>query len=403
MLESLKNTFRRLVAAQQTQTFRYLYDVFSLEDRLTGLIGPRGVGKTTLLIQVIKKQFPELKGVFYFSADHIYFNTNSLYQFVEGLYDNEDIHTFFIDEIHKYPNWDQEIKNLYDSFPKISIVFSGSSSLDLVKGSYDLSRRARLYTLQGMSFREYLNFKTDSRYQPIDFKQLLENPLDYNHYLQAISKIKVHFKEYLYKGYYPFFVEGESTYYEKILRLVEKTIYEDIAGFYKLKTQNLIYFKKILNYFSTIEPGSFNHHKLAKNLGVDDKTVAHYMNILESTGLIRSAYAYPKGKALLKSPEKIFLNNTTLVGATNAALGENQPIGTIRELFFLQTIQNIDMPIFCAEQGDYRTKDYGFEIGGKNKTTKQIKNAALKTYLVKDDIFSATKREIPLYLFGFIY
>jgi uncharacterized protein len=403
MLDSLKGTFRRLIAAQQTQTYRYLYDKFTLEDRLIGLIGPRGVGKTTLLLQIIKNRFTDLQGVFYFSADHIYFNSHHLYQFIEDLYRNEEITTFFIDEIHKYPNWEQELKNLYDGFPKIKIVFSGSSSLDLVKGSYDLSRRARLHTLEGLSFREFLNFKTHRSLDAIHFEALLENPLGFNSILPDIPQLKNHFKAYLQGGYYPFFLEGESTYFERILRVVDKTIYEDISGFYKLKTQNLPIFKRILNYLSTIEPGTFSHHNLAKNLAIDDKTATHYLSILESTGLIRTIHPYAKGNQILRKPEKVFLNNTTLSSAINSALGESQSIGLMRELFFLQSTHNANIQVFYSKIGDYRTKEYAFEIGGKNKNNTQLKESDIPSFLIKDEIIFATKTEIPLYLFGFLY
>jgi uncharacterized protein len=403
MLDSLKGTFTRLIHEQQSKTYRYLYPALSNKDRLVGIIGARGVGKTTLLLQYIKNHFPSLEGVFYFSADHIYFNSNTLYGFVEERVLTEGIHHFFIDEIHKYPNWDQELKNLYDGFPKLKIVFSGSSSLDLVKGTYDLSRRVKLYTLHGLSFREYLNFKTNSNYDAIDFKTFLEDPASFNEVISSIPLLKGHFKEYLQYGYYPFFLEGLDAYYDRILRIVEKTIYEDISKFYKLKTQNLAIFQKILNYLSAIEPGNFNTHNLAKNLSIDDKTGAHYLNILRETGLVRMVFPNAKGNQVLRKIEKIFLNNTTLSYAVNSALGENLSIGLVRELFFLQSIQNAHKNILYSEVGDYKTKDYLFEIGGKNKTRHQTRNATLPAWLVKEDILYATKHEIPLYFFGFLY
>lgn len=403
MLDSLKGTYTRLINNQQMSQFRYLYDEFALNERLTGIIGPRGVGKTTLMLQYIKSHFPNLNDVFYFSADHLYFNTNTIYQFIEYLYQHEGIKVFFIDEIHKYQNWDQELKNIYDGFPDINIVFSGSSSLDLVKGSYDLSRRATLHTLVGLSFREYLNFKTNSNYSAIDYNHLINKPDDYNQILPNIPKVKGLFKSYLMQGYYPFFLEGESAFYEKILRVVDKTIHEDIAGFYNLKTQNLSIFKKIINYLSTIEPGKFSYHNLSKNLGVDDKTAAHYITILQDTGLIRAILPYAKGNQILRKPEKVFLSNTTLTYAVNNALGESCSLGLVRELYFLQSLQNNTGTVFYSETGDYRLYDTIYEIGGKNKTSKQLKSAIVPSFIVKDDILFATRNEIPLMLFGFLY
>lgn len=166
--------FERLLNDTSMVHHRYLYHQFDLKNRLTGLIGARGVGKTTLLLQLIKQHYPGLKHVFYFSADHIYFKEKTLYGFIEELYLQQAITSFFIDEIHKYENWNQELKNIYDGFPEVKIVFSGSSSLDLIKGSYDLSRRAVMYHLPGLSFREYLNFSFNTDYESYSFSELMQ-------------------------------------------------------------------------------------------------------------------------------------------------------------------------------------------------------------------------------------
>ena len=168
MLNSLKMIYQRLLDEVSLEYHRFLYAEFKLNSRITGLIGARGVGKTTMLLQIIKEQF-DTKNTFYFSADHIYFEKSTIYEFIEQLYLTDGITNFFIDEIHKYKNWSQELKNIYDGFPAIKIIFSGSSSLDLIKGSHDLSRRAKLYHLPGMSFREYLNFRTNSKFTKIRF------------------------------------------------------------------------------------------------------------------------------------------------------------------------------------------------------------------------------------------
>ena len=170
MIQFLHETYERLLEGVGTNTHRYLFEQFHLDNRLTGLIGPRGVGKTTLMLQYIKEKIVNKKNVFYVSADNIYFSDNTLLGFVNELFQTEDIDCFFIDEIHKYPNWNQELKNIYDSFPNVKLIFSGSSSIDLVKGSYDLSRRAKLFYLHGLSFREYLLFSTQNNYPVITYE-----------------------------------------------------------------------------------------------------------------------------------------------------------------------------------------------------------------------------------------
>jgi predicted AAA+ superfamily ATPase len=251
---------------------RYLYPKFDLRGRLTGLVGPRGVGKTTMLLQYIKNELVKEKNGFYFSADLVYFQQSNLLQFVNDLHLKEGYKIIFIDEIHKYHGWDQELKNIYDAFPSLKIVFSGSSMLyrsrsDLVTASHDLSRRAKLYRLQGLSFREYLNFSQNLHLEPCSFQELMEGSST-----PEIPKILTHFQTYLAQGYYPFVFEDPHSYHEKVSRIIEKTISEDIANYYNLKTSNLQYFKKILTYLSSIPPGELNIHNLSQNLSIDHKT-----------------------------------------------------------------------------------------------------------------------------------
>lgn len=403
MVDFIKTTFHRLIQELDIDTYRYLYPKFNINNRLTGIIGPRGVGKTTLMLQYIKNHLYGNNKVFYFSADHIYFNDGTLLSFIEELYRSEGISIFFIDEIHKYKKWNQEIKNIYDAFPSIKIIFSGSSSIDLVKGSYDLSRRATLFHLHGLSFREYLNFKTGSQFNPIPFDQMLTHYAEYDASLSLIPKIKGHFKDYLEKGYYPFLFEDQYSYYEKIERIIGKMIFEDIANYYNLHTTNLGYFKKILKFLASIPPGHINIHNLSQNLGIDGKTAYNYLNILEETELVRFIYPYQGGNQQLKKPEKIFLNNTTLLYALNNYVGQDASMGTVRELFFIQSIMNTGKNIFYSKMGDFQTATTVFEIGGKNKKRQQIKHADLPAILVKDDIFVTSQNTIPLFYFGFLY
>jgi len=402
MLDSLKMIFQRLLDATVTTHFRSLYQEFNLKNRLTGLVGPRGVGKTTLLIQYIKNNFPTLANVFYFSADHIYFKDKTLYEFVETLFLKESIHTFFIDEIHKYLNWSQELKNLYDGFPHITIVFSGSSSLDLIKGSYDLSRRAKMYHLPGLSFREYLNFQCAASFERYDLKDLMSDPQQFNSHLSNFSGMLGHFHQYLKQGFYPFVQENAGSYYEKLLAIIEKTIYEDITNYYNLKTANLIYLSKILNYLASIPPGNISTYNVGKNLGIDDKTAASYLLMLKETGLVEIIYAVATGNQVLRKPEKVFLDNTNLHYALQSDSAKPTDLGTVRELAFVQSTVNAGLLVFHHKTADYQIGQYVYEIGGKNKTRQQLQGIK-DAFLVKDDIVVASSGVIPLFYFGFLY
>lgn len=397
----LQQTYERLLDNTDLSSKRYLYDSFKLS-RLTGLIGPRGVGKTTLMLQYIKENLSQDHKVFYFSADSIYFQQTTLVDFINDLYNLEGYRIFFIDEIHKYPNWNQELKNIYDAFPDIKVVYSGSSMLELVRGSHDLSRRAKIYHLPGMSFREYLNFVTKSDIAPIELSELLNNPKKFNH-LGLIDKMMGYFKDYLATGYYPFVFEEPHTYYERVLRIIDKIIFEDIPSYFDLKTHNLHLFKKILSYLATIPPGEVNTNNIAKNMNVAHQTVFNYLSILESVGLIQMIYPFEGGNQYLRKPQKIFLHNTTLLYTCQQFVGESLYKGTLRELYFIQALRDANHKVYYSKQADYRTKDTVFEIGGKNKTAKQIVDIEIPAFLVKDDILVATNQSIPLSYLGFLY
>ncbi len=397
MYRFILETYRRLIEELSLRKTRFLYPLFHIRNRLTGLIGPRGVGKTTLMLQYIKEKLYKEGKCFYFTADHIYFQEITLLEFVSNLYQNEGYQIIFIDEIHKYQNWNQELKNLYDSFPSIKIVFSGSSMLDLVKGSYDLSRRAVLFHLPGLSFREYLNFVGDFDLNPISLETLLQEPPQID-----VPRLLPYFQDYLRNGYYPFVLEDVHSYYEKLTRVIDKTIYEDIANYYNLKTPNLHYFKKILTYLASIPPGELVIHNLAQNLGIDDKTTQHYLSILGSVGLVREIYPIEGGGKRIRKPSKIFLNNTTLMHTLQQYLEQPISKGMERELFFVQSFQDAGIELFYSNEGDFQTMKVVFEIGGKNKTRRQLKEAKKPSYLVKDDILTPLKGEIPLFMSGFI-
>ncbi|NDK07799.1 AAA family ATPase [Candidatus Gracilibacteria bacterium] len=396
------NTFfeiqKNLIASNYSEK-RELFNEINFTERLIGVIGPRGVGKSTLLLQYLKTK--DLRVSLYISADNIYFLENKLFDFALRFVREYDGKLLIIDEIHKYRNWQQELKNIYDSFPTLQIIFSGSSSIDLVLGNYDLSRRAKLYYLEGFSLREYINFVYKQKLKKITLQDLLQNHISIAQNFPNIPIIK-YFKEYLSIGYYPYFVNEKQQDYSKILETINKTIYDDIANYYNVKTENLIYFKKIINYLSIIPPGELNSNKISKTLEIDNKTVNTYLEILEKGGLIRFLLKDVDGYNIMKNTSKIYLDNTNILYAVNTNLLKETNLGTIRETFFINCIQNSKNKLIFSKIGDFKIGDICFEIGGENKTFKQLKDKITESFLVQDDIIIGEKNKIPLWLFGML-
>jgi hypothetical protein len=403
MKDQLKATYHRLLKNTQYRTHRYLFDRFTLDNRLTGLIGPRGTGKTTLLLQFINERIENKNKCIYLSLDNIYFTQVTLLDFVNELYEIDGIRTFFLDEVHKYPNWNQELKNIYDSYPDVKVIFSGSSSMNLIRGTFDLSRRASLFKMGGLSFREYLEFKLEITIPPTFFTDLIENPAHLIEPLSGIERLKGHFIEYLETGYYPFVFEDRKQYHQKLLNVIDKTIYEDISNVYKLKTENLINFRKIVSYLSSIPPGQLNRNSISKHIGLDHKTVENYLNILNESGLVCLIRENKSGSNLLKHTEKIYLDNSNLYKAVVDEIGFEFNKGTVREIFLIKMLQNAGETIFYSRIGDFQVHEFIFEIGGKGKSRKQIKNHLDTAYIVKDEILYPDANTIPLHYFGFLY
>jgi len=403
MMNQLIAIQKRLLAATDTQHHRYLFDSFNIDNRFTGLIGARGTGKTTLLLQFIKTHFKQQDEVIYVSLDHLYFSDHSLLDFVNEMIEVEGCRYFFFDEVHKHPNWNQILKNIHDSYPDVTVVFSGSSSIDLIEGTHDLSRRGVLFHLAGMSFREYLSFQGIAEVEAISLETLLSNKSEIENQVAEIPKLRGHFRDYLQHGYYPFFLEGVASYQEKLLRVIDKTIYEDIANHYRLNTDKLPYFKRLLSYMATIQPGELSRNNISKHVGLDNKTVQHYLQILQDTGLAELIRDNRAGSQLLKASEKIYLDNPNLYQSISHEIGQQSQIGTVRELFFIKMLRNAGQRVYYSKVGDFEVDGVIYEVGGKGKTAKQIRGVDGSAYLVKDDVLYGGKRDIPLYLFGFLY
>jgi len=402
-MEILFEIYQRLLAQSLPKYMRQFYSDFKLDHRCIGIIGARGVGKTTFLLHYLRGEYGQSRQALYVSADNLYFVEHTLVDLVDTFVKGYDGRILCIDEIHKYKNWNQELKNIYDSYPQLQILFSGSSSIDLVKGKYDLSRRVILKTLYGFSFREYLEIQIKKTFPILTFESLLHEELYQFPTLSQTPRLLGHLKDYWRKGYYPTFLElpGESAYHETLRNIIDKVVFEDITSFYSLKTPNLDTLKKILYFFATSQPGTININKLSNSLQKDFTTISEYVQILRDSGLLRFLLMKKSEHALVRNAEKIYLDNTNLLWAINEAVGMEPLIGTVRELFVLSSLQNSGKHVFYSDQGDISCDGYTFEIGGKGKSSEQLKGVD-KGYLIKDDVLVGDRKSLPLYLFGFL-
>lgn len=402
-MDSLIQIYRRLLAEIRPIYYRKFYKDFRMDNRFIGVTGARGVGKTTFLLQYLRENYESSQKGLYVSGDNIYFTDHTLLdtagQFVK-YYGGKLI---CIDEIHKYKNWNQELKNIYDFYPHLKVIFSGSSSIDLIKGKYDLSRRVILRQMYGFSFREYLELKTGRVYPVFKFKELVDTSSSIDRELGTTEKILGHLRDYWKKGYYPTSnaIAVYEAFRDTLIGIVDKTIFEDVSSFYALKTGNLDSLKKIIYFFATALPGSISINKLAKSLSKDNATITEYVRILKETGLLRFLLIDKRGHALVRNAEKIYVDNTNLLYAVNEMIGKETHLGSVRELFVISNLQNSGNNVFYSKIGDITCGGYTFEIGGMSKTNDQLQKKE-RGFLIKDDILYKSHGVIPLYLLGFL-
>lgn len=402
-MNTLNEIYQRLLREMTPVYRRKFYDDFKMNSRFVGVVGARGVGKTTFLINYLRDYYPDSPQALYISADNIYFIEHTLFETVDRFIKEFNGQILCIDEMHKYKDWDQELKNIYDSFPKLSVIFSGSSSISLIRGKADLSRRPVLKPMYGFSFREFLEIQEHKSYPVLSLDDLVSSHYRHAQNLMRIPKLSGYLKEYFKQGYYPTFLELKSyeAYKNTLQNIIDKIIYEDISSFYSLNTLNLLTLKKIIYFFATSQPGSVNINRLAQNLKKDNSTIAEYIQILKDTGLLRFLLKNKQGYALVRDAEEIFLDNTNLMYALNEEVGREPLTGVIREIFVTSSLQNAGYHAFSSDMADIESAGYCFEIGGKNKTSTFIQKNG-KGYIIKDNILIGDKKNIPLYLFGFL-
>ncbi len=369
---------------------RYLYDKIAWESRMIGIVGARGIGKTTMILQHIK-QVLEVKKNLYVSADDLYFSEHTLYDLADDFYKNAG-ECLFIDEIHKYNNWSQELKNIYDTFPSLRVVFTGSSILDILKGSSDLSRRAVIYKMKGLSFREYLNFFHQQQIQPVSLEQILTHGVKLPHIKHPLPL----FREYLKNGYYPF--GQEQAFGIRLEQIVVQTLETDIPQYAKLNVGTSRKLKRLLVIIAQSVPFKPNFSKIAKILGVSRSSLDDYFSYMEKAGLIAQLRSDTKGIRGLGKVDKVYLENPNLISALSS---DRSNTGNIRETFFFNQM-SVNHEVISSKTMDFKIKNMAFEIGGKNKQQKQT-NATANAFIVKDDIEYGHRNILPLWAFGLNY
>ncbi len=378
---------------------RYALSEFDWNQRLIGITGARGVGKTTLLLQLSAIKYPLSESVLYVSLDELYFAANTLSDLVDSFVKIGG-KCIVLDEVHKYNTWSQEIKNIYDRYSELQIVFTGSAALEIYKGNADLSRRALHYHLHGMSVREFVDLNYGIKIPKYTLEDIVYKTNDITN--EIVTKLKFpikYFKEYLMNGVYPFSKSDKVYYHQRLINIFNQVLETDLPSVYGIDYKSVVSLKKLIYILSGIVPYKPNISELSQKVGVSRETIIRYLYFLQKAEILSLLYADKQGIALMNKPEKIYLNNTNLSYALST---NNSNIGAIRETFFMHQISNL-YNVEYANNGDFFADGkYTFEIGGKNKTQKQIK-AIDNAFIVNDDIEYGYKNVIPLYLFGFLY
>lgn len=396
-IQPLLTVYHRRLSTTDGRFERFLHNQINWEPRLIGIRGSRGVGKTTLLLQHIKKTFAHADDVIWLSLDNIWFKTHTLPDLVEHLYAH-GVRAVFLDEVHKYPDWSLVVKNLYDSYPDLRIVYTGSSMLEIDHSVADLSRRQTLYTLPVMSFREYLAYTDVVRVDSVSLSDLLSHHVELAMELTSKCSVLKHFARYLDVGCYPFFKEAGEDYLSRLATTTNLVVESDMPAVEKVTYATVEKTKKLLAIIAESLPLIPNVSKLGVALETTRDSCLRMLYTLDKAQIISLLTKQQKDYKHLASPEKVYLGNTNLM----AALGANVNVGNKRETFFnnqLQAVAHVVMP----QQGDFLVNDrYLFEVGGARKSFAQIKDLP-NSFLAIDDIETGSGNRIPLWMFGLLY
>ena len=398
-MQTLLATYGRAIERIDCSYVRYLHDRIAWDERLIGIKGARGVGKTTLILQHIKQNFPNRGKAFYVSLDNMWFSAHSLTELVDYLY-TRGVEYFFFDEVHRYPTWIREIKNIYDSYPDVHIVFTGSSLLEIDNAEADLSRRLRMYHMHGLSFREYLNLVGVCQMQPVTMEMILVEHLMMASRITMKIKVLPFFETYIKSGYYPFFKEAadDVSYRQRVRKVIATAIDEDIPAVEEITYETLFKTKKLLTTLAQTVPFTPSITTLCETLSSTRNQVLKLMGLLERADLLRPLHCDSRKLKSVGKPDKILFNNTNLM----SSMVDLADTGTMRESF-LASAMCVDHEIQYPKAGDLLVDNrYIFEVGGRNKTFEQIADME-NSFIAADDIETGFGNKIPLWMFGLLY
>ncbi len=385
-------TYRMKLDLTPTGYVRQFHDAINWKNNLIGILGQKGVGKSTMILQHIKL-YDNVGESLYVQADDFYFSGHRLYDLALSFFQRGG-RKLYIDEIHKYRGWTTEIKMIYDQLPLLQVVYSGSSILDLKKGGKaDLSRRTIEYTMPVLSFREYLNISLGWNLKPASLDEILEGKVDFPY---GAHRPIQYYQEYLRRGCYPYFTEED--FLIKLKQAINATVEDDIPQYAEMTIASSVKLKKLMYMLSQSVPYKPNYTTLARDLDISRNVLPDYIGYLEKSGLFNTLREKSVGDGILQKVDKLYLDNSNIIYALGLDKSDD---GTIRETMFLTWMKE-KHSVYSSKISDFEIDDITFEVGGKNKKGKQLKDAA-RGYIVKDNIEYAVGKNIPIWMFGFIY
>lgn len=399
-METLFTKQDRLLQLTSTKIVRVLMERINWDAQLIAIRGPRGVGKTTLLLQYIKLNYEKYsREVLYCTLDSVYFSNHTLLELVDTFYKNGGKH-LFLDEVHKYPTWSKEIKEIYDLYPDMRVVFSASSLLNILNADADLSRRCIPYEMQGLSFREFLWFYKGLELPVCTLEEVLTSPEAICAKVNETCRPLPFFKEYLQFGYYPFYLRNQTDYYTSIEQVVNFIIETELPQLCGVDVSNVRKIKALLGILATSVPFEVDISKLSTTIGIHRNTVIEYLNSLERSKLLHLLYADLLSVKKMQKPDKIYLDNPNLL---YALASHPVKIGTVRETFVVNQLSYNNEIEYGKKTGDFKVNGrYILEVGGEGKTYDQIADIP-HSYILADETETPYRCKLPLWIVGFLY